>query len=421
MGNYRTGRHGLGRAALIALLGGIAATACSSIPDEPAPVFMKGGMPGVADAAAAPGPGMAGPRPRIGGPPMSAAMPRADRQIPDRQIPDRQIPDRQIPDRQIPDRQITVERGQSLGKIAVQYHVPKQAIIAANHLEAPEYKVKIGSKLTIPGGAAPVQQAMAPRSAGPSPDVIPLDDLPAPHTSAAPPPAPHPAGPPAAAPMPPHAAAPMRSSNPPPSVAAVPPPTPAPQPASPPQPRPAPVTALAPQPAPPPQATPASLGPNKTIAFPPREPSAAEQARSEPAAPPPPIQSTGSRFPWPVQGHVLASYGVAADGTHNDGINIAASRGTPIKSVESGIVAYVGNELRGYGNLVLVKHTNGWISAYAHCDDVLVRKGDPVYKGQTIAKVGATGGVSEPQLHFELRQGKRPVDPRGFLDPAPSA
>jgi murein DD-endopeptidase MepM/ murein hydrolase activator NlpD len=118
---------------------------------------------------------------------------------------------------------------------------------------------------------------------------------------------------------------------------------------------------------------------------------------------------------------VLGVYGVAADGTHNDGINIAASRGTPIKSVESGMVAYVGNELRGYGNLILVKHTNGWISAYAHCDEVLVRKGDPVYRGQTIAKVGATGGVSEPQLHFELRQGKRPVDPRGFLEPAPSA
>ena len=413
MGNYSTGRHGLGRAALIALLGGIAATACSSIPDEPAPVFMKGGMPGVADAAAAPAPGMAGPRPRIGGPPPRAAMPRADRQVQDRQIPDRQIPDRQI----------TVERGQSLGKIAVKYHVPKQAIIAANHLEAPDYKVKIGSKLTIPGGAAPLQQAMAPpSSAGPSPNVIPLDDAPAPHASAASPPAPHPAGPPHAAPMPPpHAAAPPPSSDPPPSVAALPAPTPAPQPAPPPQPRPAPVAAPMPQPAPAAQPTPVSIGPNKTIAFPPREPSAAEQARAEPAAPPPPIQSTGSRFPWPVQGHVLASYGVAADGTHNDGINIAASRGTPIKSVESGIVAYVGNELRGYGNLVLVKHTNGWISAYAHCDDVLVRKGDPVYKGQTIAKVGATGGVSEPQLHFELRQGKRPVDPRGFLDPAPSA
>jgi murein DD-endopeptidase MepM/ murein hydrolase activator NlpD len=118
---------------------------------------------------------------------------------------------------------------------------------------------------------------------------------------------------------------------------------------------------------------------------------------------------------------MLASYGVAADGTHNDGINIAAPRGTSIEAVEAGIVAYAGNELRGYGNLVLVKHGNGWISAYAHCDELLVKKGDPVYRGKVIAKVGATGGVSEPQLHFELRQGKRPVDPRGYLGAAPSA
>ena len=73
------------------------------------------------------------------------------------------------------------------------------------------------------------------------------------------------------------------------------------------------------------------------------------------------------------------------------------------------------------GNLVLVKHGNGWISAYAHCDELLVKKGDPVYRGKVIAKVGATGGVSEPQLHFELRQGKRPVDPRGYLGAAPDA
>jgi len=325
------------------------------------------------------------------------------------------------------ERQVTVERGQSLGKLAVQYHVSRQAIIAANHLEAPEYKIKIGSRLTIPGAAAPLQQqamAVPPPAAGPSPDVIPLDDPPASHTSAAPP-RPEPVPPPRAAALPPNPPPSNLQAGSRPSVAAVPLPgpsaSPPPQAAPPPQPRPAPAAASAPQPAPPAPPAAASAGANKSIAFPPREPNAAEEARAEPAAPAPPIQSTGSRFPWPVHGHVLASYGVAPDGTHNDGINIAASRGTPIKSVESGIVAYVGNELRGYGNLVLIKHTNGWISAYAHCDDVLVRKGDPVYKGQTIAKVGATGGVAEPQLHFELRQGKRPVDPRGFLDPAPSA
>jgi len=386
-------RHGFRRAAAMAVLGSVAA-ACTSIREEPARVLMKGGMPGITDAAR--GPAMSSSRPSAMGPHSMAAMPRQERQMPDRQI--------------------TVERGQSLGKLAVQYHVSKQAIIAANHLEPPDYKVKIGSRLTIPGVGAPVQQAMAPphASAGPSPDVIPLDDPPSPRTAAAPPTRSEPVGPP------PRAAAPAPSSSPTASVAVLPPPAP---PQSAPPPRPAPMALPTPQPAPipPPQPAANPAGPNKTIAFPPREPSAAEEARAEPAASAPPIQSTGSRFPWPVHGHVLASYGVAADGTHNDGINIAASRGTPIKSVESGIVAYVGNELRGYGNLVLIKHTNGWISAYAHCDEVLVRKGDPVYKGQTIAKVGATGGVTEPQLHFELRQGKRPVDPRGFLDPAPSA
>jgi murein DD-endopeptidase MepM/ murein hydrolase activator NlpD len=122
-----------------------------------------------------------------------------------------------------------------------------------------------------------------------------------------------------------------------------------------------------------------------------------------------------------VRGRILAGYGVAAGGTHNDGINIAAARGSPVAAVDGGTVAYAGNELRGYGNLILVKHANGWITAYAHCDELLVKHGDKVNRGQTIAKVGATGGVSEPQLHFELRRGKRPVDPREFLAPAPSA
>jgi murein DD-endopeptidase MepM/ murein hydrolase activator NlpD len=406
MGNQGMGRHGLCRVAAIALLSSIAA-ACSSIPDEPAPVFMKGGMPRVAESG--PGPAFAGPRPGIGepppgigGPPPSAPMPRADRQI-------------------------TVERGQSLGKLAVQYHVAKQAIIAANHLEPPDYKVKIGSRLTIPGAAAPVQQAMVlgAASSGPDPDVIPLDDPPMPRASAAPPPPPAMPPPTAAALPPPRPVGvappgpPPTPPAPPPIATALPPPRPVgvPPPGPPPQPTPPPIATAVPPPAP------ASPGPGRPIAFPPREPSAAEEARAEPAAPAAagPVQSRGGHFPWPVRGRVLASYGVAADGTHNDGINIAAARGTAVTSVESGIVAYSGNELRGYGNLVLVKHTNGWISAYAHCDEILVRKGDPVYRGQTIAKVGTTGGVTEPQLHFELRQGKRPVDPRGFLDPAPSA
>jgi murein DD-endopeptidase MepM/ murein hydrolase activator NlpD len=310
------------------------------------------------------------------------------------------------------DRQVTVERGMSVGKLAVQYHVSKQAIIAANHLEPPEYKVKLGHKLTIPGTAAPaVQQAMMPpSSAAPTSDVIPLDDPPGPRASS-----PHASGPPPVVSPPAAATLSPRPPTPPSPapVAALPPPTP---PSPPPQPAPAPVAAPMPQPAP------ASAAPVKSIAFPPREPSAAEEARAEAAASAAlPQNRGGGHFPWPLRGRMLASYGVAADGTHNDGINIAAPRGTPIEAVDAGIVAYAGNELRGYGNLVLVKHGNGWISAYAHCDELLVKKGDPVYRGKVIAKVGATGGVSEPQLHFELRQGKRPVDPRGYLGAAPDA
>lgn len=146
----------------------------------------------------------------------------------------------------------------------------------------------------------------------------------------------------------------------------------------------------------------------------PAAPSAADGPREQAAAP------RGSRFPWPVNGHVVEPYGVTAGGARNDGINIAAPLGTSVRAVDGGVVAYAGNELRGYGNLVLIKHPDGWISAYAHCENLLVKRGDRVDRGQVIAKVGETGGVSQPQLHFELRRGKQAVDPRDFLSAAPS-
>jgi len=149
-------------------------------------------------------------------------------------------------------------------------------------------------------------------------------------------------------------------------------------------------------------------------------PNAAASPELPPAAPAPPVHGTGV-FQWPVRGHVLAGYGSGRDGTHNDGINIAAPRGAAVEAADVGVVAYTGNELRGYGNLVLVKHPNGWISAYAHCDLILVKRGDKVARGQVIARVGSTGNVAEPQLHFELRRGNRAVDPREFLSPLPAA
>ena len=133
--------------------------------------------------------------------------------------------------------------------------------------------------------------------------------------------------------------------------------------------------------------------------------------------PPPPSKGGEARFLWPVHGRILASYGTGAGGTHNDGINIGAPAGTPVLAAEAGVVAYAGNELRGYGNLLLVKHAGGWMTAYAHNSALLVKRGDRVKRGQEIARVGATGAVGEPQLHFEVRQGTRALDPNDHLPP----
>jgi murein DD-endopeptidase MepM/ murein hydrolase activator NlpD len=106
---------------------------------------------------------------------------------------------------------------------------------------------------------------------------------------------------------------------------------------------------------------------------------------------------------------------------HNDGINIAAPKGTPVRAADNGVVVYVGNELRGFGNLVLIKHADNWVTAYAHNETTLVSRGDKVKRGQAIARVGNSGSVAEPQLHFEIRQGTRAVDPMGLLDPQRAA
>jgi murein DD-endopeptidase MepM/ murein hydrolase activator NlpD len=125
--------------------------------------------------------------------------------------------------------------------------------------------------------------------------------------------------------------------------------------------------------------------------------------------------SADAEFRWPVKGRVISQFGSKASGGANDGINIAVPEGTPVKSAESGQVIYAGNELKGYGNLVLVRHDNGWVSAYGHNSEVMVRKGDRVVRGQNIARAGQTGDVASPQLHFELRKGSKPVNPLEHL------
>ena len=120
-------------------------------------------------------------------------------------------------------------------------------------------------------------------------------------------------------------------------------------------------------------------------------------------------------FGWPVRGRLIAGFGSKPDGTQNDGINLAVPEGTPIKAADDGVVAYAGNELKGYGNLVLIQHTNGFVTTYAHASELMVKRGDTVKRGQVIAHAGQTGNVTSPQLHFEIRKGSTPVDPTQYL------
>jgi murein DD-endopeptidase MepM/ murein hydrolase activator NlpD len=120
-------------------------------------------------------------------------------------------------------------------------------------------------------------------------------------------------------------------------------------------------------------------------------------------------------FVWPVRGKVVSTYGAKEGGLYNDGINIAAPKGTPVAAAADGVVAYVGNDLESYGNLVLVRHGGGAMTAYAHLASVNIKKGMTVRKGQAIGSVGSTGAVSAAQLHFEIRQGAKTYDPRQYL------
>ena len=133
-----------------------------------------------------------------------------------------------------------------------------------------------------------------------------------------------------------------------------------------------------------------------------------------------PTEATGAlpTFRWPARGKVITAYGSKANGKANDGINLAVPEGTPIKAAEDGVVAYSGNELKGYGNLVLIRHSNGYVTAYAHASELMVRRGDTIKRGQVIAKSGQSGEVTSPQLHFEIRKGSSPVDPLQFLNGA---
>jgi murein DD-endopeptidase MepM/ murein hydrolase activator NlpD len=149
------------------------------------------------------------------------------------------------------------------------------------------------------------------------------------------------------------------------------------------------------------------------VAARPTAPAAAVAPRKEPEATASLPASVGSgEFRWPAHGRVISGFGGTSG---NEGINIALPEGSPIKAAESGTVAYAGSEVKGYGNLVLVRHDNGYVSAYAHNSEITVKRGDKVRRGQVIAKSGQTGNVTSPQLHFEIRKGSTPIDPIPFL------
>ncbi|PZU08039.1 MAG: hypothetical protein DI605_13625 [Sphingomonas sp.] len=127
-----------------------------------------------------------------------------------------------------------------------------------------------------------------------------------------------------------------------------------------------------------------------------------------------PAQTFSGKFVWPVVGSIMRRYGLQPSGARNDGVNIRAKMGETVRAAADGVVAYAG-DLAAFGKLVLIRHGGGWLTAYGHADSLLVTRGQAVKQGQPIAKAGATGSAREPQLHFEIRDGRKPVNPMDWL------
>jgi murein DD-endopeptidase MepM/ murein hydrolase activator NlpD len=153
----------------------------------------------------------------------------------------------------------------------------------------------------------------------------------------------------------------------------------------------------------------------------PRETPPATKAKAPQSAraAPPPLAEDG--FLWPVNGKVIGGFGTNARGERRDGIDIAARKGAPVLASQDGVVVYAGDAIRGYGRMILIRHDDGYVTTYAHNSALLVEVGEVVQRGQVIARVGDTGDVARAQLHFELRKGRKPIDPETVLVRAPTA
>jgi murein DD-endopeptidase MepM/ murein hydrolase activator NlpD len=281
-----------------------------------------------------------------------------------------------------------VQKGDTVSGIAARQGVSISALIQLNNLRAP-YTLQIGQALVLPTSVdAPGSAASAPQAAaapiGQQPKPFVPQGVTAVTTQAGAAPAPQPGGgitPGGITPggITPGGLPPLQGA-----------------------PTPEPVTSSAPKPLDPP-------APAQTAQI---EPPPAKPA---PSGDPLPVLRPDSPFIWPVDGKIVSKFGPATDNLRNDGINIAAPVGAPVKASAAGVVAYAGNELCGFGNMVLLRHADGWVTAYAHNSSLLVQKGDKVGQGQTIARVGSSGNVDTPQLHFELRKGTKAVDPMKVL------
>lgn len=301
-----------------------------------------------------------------------------------------------------------VKPGDTVSGLARRFRVQQSALVELNALKPP-YLLQIGQTLTLPSAVEATQTAASalPKSTPVTPSALKPNIVPS---------APIAGGvsatalpPPVAAKTVPSATAPaVPAQKPVPKLQPLPPPVTVP-------------TTVVP--------TPAVSEPNLSAAEEAAE-SAYEQQQQTPkpvaAAPVPkqvePVQEaavvsapSSSGFVWPVQGKVVSKFGTTSDGLRNDGINISAPAGAPVMAAADGTVAYAGNQLRGFGNLVLIRHANGLITAYAHNQSLLVQKGAKVKRGAVIARVGQTGNVAKPQLHFEIRKGEEPVDPMKYL------
>jgi len=312
-----------------------------------------------------------------------------------------------------------VQKGDTLYGISRMFGVDSTELTRINKL-SPPYAVQAGQPLRLPGAGrsdgvavaeaapaagpvvmtAPVKQVtrssvqvteLPPPSAAPAPASEPVSTVTAPIPSAKPSVVTEASAAPAAtagAYQPGQAPSSLRLPGQKPSITAEPIPAPTQAPAA----------------APPPPAQEVAVAPPPKV-----------EPKADVASPPP---RGAGRFLWPVKGKLVSNFGPKPDGMHNDGLNIAAPKGTTVIAADNGVVAYAGNELRGFGNLLLVKHADGFITAYAHLDRIDVERGASVKRGQAIGTVGQTGSVTSPQLHFELRKGSQAVDPRDQMEPA---